>query len=75
MRSHTWVVEVLDDVIDYAERNHLREFAMDLRCTRAKYHSAITGPAQTVDYPAPREVVAPIPFLEVVFREIFMSVR
>ena len=61
MRSHTWVVEVIDDLIDYAERHHFYEFATELKCTRAKHHSAIAGPAQVADHPAPRGVVVPIP--------------
>lgn len=60
MRSHTWVVEVVDDLIDYAERNHLLEFAMELRCIRAKHHSAIAGSDQAVEHPAPRDVVVPL---------------
>ena len=64
VNKHTWVVKVLDDLIDYAELNHMHEFAVDLRGMRAKHHATIVSSATAADHPGPLTVLGLVPNLK-----------
>ena len=57
VNKHTWVVEVLDDLINYADLNHMYEFAVDLRRMRAKHRAAIVSSVTAANYPAPPTIM------------------